>query len=313
MSKILRHDQFFLKTFSDKKSVQVFLKDSLPEKLTARLDLDHIEFEECTVVDSSLSKNIPDLVIKTRVRSNKDPVDIYLLFEHKAHRDKNVLFQILRYMLNMWEKDLHEKKKPRIIIPYIFYHGKKRWKIKKFRDIFSNDPEINKRMIDLPFELFDTSRWDPEKSPEDFARDIKLKISIEIMKKSFKMNAQTMKEILLTLSKLGFFENFDKNSYMVLYLIGSSNVAKEEFVNIIEEVKSVDHSLEDKMQTLGDILKQEGRQEGIQKGMQKGIMQACRKALRCKIPVEIVSSITGLSVKKVLEIKKELSESEEDK
>ncbi|MFO7736792.1 MAG: hypothetical protein R6W70_11340, partial [bacterium] len=152
-----------------------------------------------------------------------------------------------------------------------------------------------------------------EKSPGDFARDIKLKISIEIMKKSFKMNAQTMKEILLTLSKLGFFENFDKNSYMVLYLIGSSNVAKEEFVNIIEEVKSVDNSLEDKMQTLGDILKQEGRQEGIQKGMQKGIMQACRKALRCKIPVETVSSITGLSVKKVLEIKKELSKSEEEK
>ncbi|MFO7736626.1 MAG: hypothetical protein R6W70_10510, partial [bacterium] len=137
----------------------------------------------------------------------------------------------------------------------------------------------------------------------------------------FKMNAQTMKEILLTLSKLGFFENFDKNSYLVLYLIGSSNVAKEEFVNIIEEVKSVDNSLEDKMQTLGDILKQEGiqegRQEGIQqgmqKGMQKGIIQACKKALRCKIPVETVSSITGLPVKKVLEIKKELSESEEEK
>ncbi len=83
------------------------------------------------------------------------------------------------------------------------------------------------------------------------------------------------------------------------------------------------------MQTLGDILKQEGmqkgiqkgiqkgRQEGMQKGMQKGvqkgIMQACKKALRCKIPVETVSSITGLSVKKVLEIKKELSQSEEEK
>ncbi|MFO7735407.1 MAG: hypothetical protein R6W70_04230 [bacterium] len=47
--------------------------------------------------------------------------------------------------------------------------------------------------------------------------------------------------------------------------------------------------------------------------MKEGIMQACKKALRCKIPVETVSSITGLSVKKVLEIKKELSQSEEEK
>ncbi|MFO7736047.1 MAG: hypothetical protein R6W70_07515, partial [bacterium] len=36
--------------------------------------------------------------------------------------------------------------------------------------------------------------------------------------------------------------------------------------------------------------------------MKEGIMQACKKALRCKIPVETVSSITGLSVKKVLEL-----------
>ena len=53
------------------------------------------------------------------------PADIYILFEHKSYHDDKVLMQLLKYMYLMYQKDADEGKQQRIIIPYIFYHGKK--------------------------------------------------------------------------------------------------------------------------------------------------------------------------------------------
>ncbi|MFO7736624.1 MAG: Rpn family recombination-promoting nuclease/putative transposase [bacterium] len=48
------------------------------------------------------------------------------------------------------------------------------------------------------------------------------------------------------------------------------------------------------------------REEGREEGRKEGIFDTCRKALRKDIPPETVAEITGLSLKKVLEIKKSL-------
>ena len=66
---------------------------------------------------------------------------IYFLFEHKSYKDRMVIFQVLKYMIEIWEakikNDLEMKKKGIIFdtedieIPIVVYHNKDKWNIKR--------------------------------------------------------------------------------------------------------------------------------------------------------------------------------------
>ena len=300
------HDQFFLKTFSDQNNMTVFLKDSLPEKLSRIIDFTNIEFEPDTHIDSNLHKNITDLVVKTKTVSDKEPVDIYFLFEHKSQYDNNILFQILRYMINIWEKDIKDKNKPRIIIPFIFYHGKRKWKLKKLSDILTGVEELKEWMIDIPYLLFDTAKWDPEKSPKDFGDEMRLRISLEMMKRAFYMNkANTI--YLISLVNDSRFKDDDVIEHILRYFFEISGLEKEEFMSIIRNDINVDRDVEVKMISLADRLRQEGKQEGKQEGAFLKAVETCKRLLLMGVNPSVVSNATELPIEKVLEIQKSLT------
>lgn len=51
------------------------------------------------------------------------------MFEHKSYLDKGVPFQLLKYMVEIWEykrNKEHVKELP-IIIPLVLYHGQQKW------------------------------------------------------------------------------------------------------------------------------------------------------------------------------------------
>src|SRR5690625_3721170 len=60
--------------------------------------------------------------------------DIYIfLFEHKSYEEKNISFQLLKYMIEIWENKLNKEKTDElpIVIPLVVYHGKQKWNIKR--------------------------------------------------------------------------------------------------------------------------------------------------------------------------------------
>jgi len=75
-------------------------------------------------------------------------VKVALLFEHKSYPDKYVIFQILRYILKIWEKHtLKDGNPPMIVIPIIFYHGKEAWQYTSLEKYFENVDVVLQKFI----------------------------------------------------------------------------------------------------------------------------------------------------------------------
>lgn len=80
-----------------------------------------------------------DVVKRVRIKDSETPFFLVSLIEHKSSVDYNVVMQILRYMICIWEE--YEKEMERIhprvaktksfryppIIPIVFYDGSNRW------------------------------------------------------------------------------------------------------------------------------------------------------------------------------------------
>ena len=70
---------------------------------------------------------------------------IYFLFEHKSYKDKMVIFQVLKYMINIWESKIKEDKDRGksegkstngkidlpVILPLVIYHANSKWNIER--------------------------------------------------------------------------------------------------------------------------------------------------------------------------------------
>ncbi len=115
------HDNFFKKTFKDKKNIRDFLKLSLPEEIKGEIDYSFIKIDNTGYVSENIKGYFSDIVIKTRLKSKtgKDRplnADIYILFEHKSYKDKRIFVQLLKYMYLMWQKDADNNKPLRVIL-----------------------------------------------------------------------------------------------------------------------------------------------------------------------------------------------------
>ena len=297
MKKHNPHDQFFIQTFTDENNMRVFLKNTLPPELIELIDLSVIEYEH---IDPALHKNVTDLVVKTQVNS-QIPVDIYFLFEHKSVYDDKILFQILRYMVTIWEKDLKEGKSPRIIIPFIFYHGKKKWELKKLSEMLTDNPSIQKWLIDIPYLLFDTG-----KNIADFSEAVRLKVSIEMFRKAFMKNRETFRELLKLIYESGILES-DDHPVEYIYLLEINDLATEEIIDIIRTDLRIDGRSGGKMTSIAERLRMEGRQEGKQEGAFAKAVETCKIALSKGFDLQTVIQLTGLPMEKVLEIQKSIT------
>jgi predicted transposase/invertase (TIGR01784 family) len=297
------HNNFFMKTFQDLSNTRDFIKGTLPEKITKNLDLSTVKIVSGTHVDENLKSHMSDLVVKVKSRK-KDNVDLYFLFEHKSHKDKNILWQLLKYQFLMLEEDHNAKRDFRIIVPIVFYHGKGKWNIsKKFSDFNKVPDDFKPYVLSFEYLLFDTRDFDLSQD-EEFTRNAYLMSAISLMKEMKNMDSEKLATLLKYLSGSGLIK--DKVVVLTLfeYFAKSNDVGKKEVVDIIR--KELGDEAEEIMPSLAQRWIEEGEEKGFKKGIVKEKIDVCKNALNSGISPEVVSKITGLSLKKVLEIKKEL-------
>lgn len=143
-----------------------FVRYYLPSEITRDLDLNTLSVSSQSYVNDNLKESLSDLVISLQLISG-DLAEIYILLEHKSGLEYWSKLQLFKYMNEKWQKtDKERNHELPIIIPLVFYHGKKRWKyslefadlfnppdeyywkyIPKFEHILHEVPEINKRQI----------------------------------------------------------------------------------------------------------------------------------------------------------------------
>jgi predicted transposase/invertase (TIGR01784 family) len=104
------------------------LRNALPQQVFQLLDLDSIEISDDSFIDERLSLYQSDIMIRAKTRAS--PVLIYVLVDHKSYPDRWTVFQLLVYMVRVWERELSKDRKLKklpCIIPIIFYHGSRKW------------------------------------------------------------------------------------------------------------------------------------------------------------------------------------------
>ena len=106
------HDKFIRDLMSRKEVVQDFLRYYLDEKLVKLLDLSTLEIKKDTFVDQELVEHFSDILYQLKFR-NGQKTQVYVLIEHKSYSDSLVAFQLLRYMIRIWELELKQQSKSR--------------------------------------------------------------------------------------------------------------------------------------------------------------------------------------------------------
>ncbi len=156
------HNNLFVKTFSNITNVKYFISGALPQEIVENIDADSAYVEPTSFVEDSLANHLSDLVIKLKALDGKRDFDLYLLFEHKSYMDEKILWQLLKYQYLMFEEDHNAKRKFRTIIPFVFYHGRSKWKVpKSFSESIKTPEYLKKYTMNFEYILFDTGMCQP--------------------------------------------------------------------------------------------------------------------------------------------------------
>lgn len=155
------HDSLFKATFTDRQIAADYLRNFLPPELSKNLKLDSLQLESGSYITPELEPFYSDIVYQCTYGRRK--ILISLLFEHKSAPPRYPHFQLLRYMIEAWERSAKNKGHLRVIIPIIVYHGKRKWNIRPFHSYFG---KLSKTLLafipQFDYHLTDLREWSDE-------------------------------------------------------------------------------------------------------------------------------------------------------
>jgi len=270
------HDRLFKLLLSDPQNLKDFIRLFLPKSLVKHLDLNSLKpIPPEKMVLSKRKRKILDFVVEVKLKSQKNPIHIYLLFEHKSKPDKYTFVQIIHYIAALWEENVRKGEKLIPVVAIIFYHGRGKWDFPfRFGEYFDVPEEIKKYLIDFEYILFNTE----EVGDEELLRKIELANILvlgiyllknawrgkEFIKEGLKAFAEAVKEFEERHEV--YFQEF------LMYIIEVGRVKEEEVEEMIREGDWSERTKQ-VFQRLVNKWKEEGFQQGIQQGFQQGIEQ----------------------------------------
>ena len=155
------HDHLFKSTFSDPRIAADYIRNFLPLDLTSQLDLSSLELAPGSYVNEELKEYLSDVVY--RCKYGEEEIKLSLLFEHKSKPDGIIYLQLLRYLLEAWDKQPKKKEGLGIIIPIVVYHGKEKWEKRTFSSHFPGlDATLAPFIPNFQYLLTDLADWSDE-------------------------------------------------------------------------------------------------------------------------------------------------------
>jgi predicted transposase/invertase (TIGR01784 family) len=267
------YDSFFKKLFDNEENIRDFLRVYLPKDLVKNLDFESIKISDTEKENKKHKKYYLDLCVDCLVSETQSK--IYIIFEHKSYHDKLTLIQTMNYCLTIWESEIENHQKYLTpIVPFIFYHGKTKSKLKKnFREYFEPNSALDGYLMDFKFVIFDTTQIENHDIMKSI-NNLYLSASLLLMKNIFK-NVAELKPVLKEIVML----DDERVIRLFEYIVVNKDIKKEELKELIIEMKG-----EDTMPTLAqrwlDEGKAEGRVEGIQIGMQRGLQTGVQQGIQ---------------------------------
>jgi len=307
------HDKFFRVSLGDAETIKEFLELKLPEEIKKDMDFDTLTEKPTSYLDEGMNDLFSDLVFTVDLKGETKGY-VVNLFEHKSSVKYDASLQLLKYMVRIWD-EVDDKVLP-VIIPIIFYHGKREWTApEEFIDLFASELNWSKKMI--PNFKYFLSKYEQliEKIPEITAPKLRLFVkNLHLYRSQSKQEfiirfKDYLKELDRYYRKTGDELYFRINLIYVFHRTDLELTGEED---IIELTKKILPERSDQMETIADKLKKEGRKEGREEGEKEGIIKTIinllEHILETEIPEEIKQKMEKKSKERLIEISANIME-----
>lgn len=210
---------------------------------------------------------------------------VYVLFEHKSHAEPLVAFQLLRYLVQIWQQSLREGAGHLAPVIPVVYHGSAAWQVGlDFGALFQGPEPLRVYWPEFQYHLCDLSAY----SDAEIKGEVALRVGLLVLKHIFRDDfEERLPDILTLLWELT--EQATGLEYLETILryvaLGTDRVSEEGLRRAVETVFAGQGGTA--MRTLAEQWieqgiqqgRQQGRQQGIQQGRQQGIQQGRREGL----------------------------------
>lgn len=151
------HDKLFRRIVGEPAQARELLRSILPQAVVAAIDWDSLAGVDGSFVDEALREHHTDLLFTA-----SGPVLLYVLFEHKSDDDPMTAFQLLRYIVRIWERHMQQKPQPRTlppVLPVVLHHGDAPWhgarRLGELIELGGLPPAVERLQPELTFVLDD--------------------------------------------------------------------------------------------------------------------------------------------------------------
>lgn len=297
------HDVFFKESFSRKETVIEFIDNYLPKNIFDLIDTNSMTIEKDSYTDKEMDEYFSDIVYKVKIKGKESYISF--LFEHKSYPAPEITFQILRYIVRVWDLKLKqgEKKLP-LIIPLVIYHSQQKWNIGlKLRDITEEIPEgLDIYFPDFEYLLYDLSSYSDEEIKGYGIMRVYIEIIRSIYRGDFEERVYEAVEVLEKLEdQKTSMEYFESVMRYILEVKEGIEVSE-----IKEMVSQISAEKGEKVMTIAEKLRQEGIKEGIKEGKKKRDIEIALNMLKIGIDIEKIAEATNLDKEKINLIKEEI-------
>jgi len=298
------HDQFFRTAMADKRVARDFLMAWLPNELCQSVDFDRLEIQPRSHINDVRKESAVDVLFKTVIEGHE--AYLYLLLEHQSTPDRLMPFRMLKYICNIIDHhlkthDTKDDKKIPLIYPLVIYHGKRKYPFSTdLSDLIDAPASLIDRYFLKPFQLIDLGQIDDETLKQHawsgvmeftlkhiFARDI----------------LPRLKEIAGILHQLDNAGGRDFIAIVLQYLLERGELSdREAFFKLIDT--QISHEVGEKIMSLAEQLKQEGREKGRIEGELNKEREIAKRMLDEGSDPAFVAKVTGLSPDKIKTLQK---------
>ncbi len=278
------HDKLFERVFRVQENAVNLLQNTLPASIQSHLDLNGLYFEESSFVPKHLQAYYSDMVASVPVIDGEQHATVYFLFEHKSARYPYTSFQLLRYMIEMWDQFLLTREDPDqklpVIIPVVVAHPKSAGKRKYISQLVHlPSGEFKAYVPDFEYMFYNPVTEDPE--DHDFNLQVKALMTIwryshspgfqDGLRRAFQLIRQIDPEVKM-------------RDFLLLVASYLHSVRKDyEWEDIEKIVKEEIPKGEEYMGTIAEMFErrglEKGREEGIMLGEQRGQLKSAQEML----------------------------------
>ena len=314
------HDKIIKRVFQSKKEAARFISKVIERKIKPR----DLIVSQNSFVTSELRYREADIVYKIR---NKNVV---ILIEHQTRVDYRMAYRILNYQIEIMRAN--EVENPRkedkecLVIPIVLYTGKEKWTaknyIKEIQERLYEEKIIERGEIELGtlgyYTLVDVNNY----TKEELLKEEGILSKIMLIEKE-----RNTKDLVRTMFEIKEKIQNDKNKEIVYTTMElalnkkfGTKVARKIMEKIIGKESGDMLAVEEMVLKENKMLRDEGRKIGISEGKRIGISEGkrigvsegksimCINMLKMGYSIETISKISGMSVKKLERLKKNIKE-----